>query len=232
MIASATIQNRFRLKHPMSSATTIGDMIFPLDTEAESFGASSDHVLLRATCAGSEAAFAEIVSRYRNPITGYVYRLLNDYETSVDIAQETFVRVYQARERYTTDYAFSTYIYRIATNLAISEMRRRKRRTFVSITNFFLARDQQPEHETTYALDIADTQPLQDSCVIERERQRAVQRAIASLPEMYRVPLVLRDIENKPYDEIAVLLEMNLGTTKSRISRARAMLKDKLAAYL
>ena len=82
----------------------------------------SDHHLIEATKQGDEAAFAEIVNRYRNPLTNYLFRMLNDYEEAVDLAQETFVRVYFAIERYHTDYAFSTYVYRIATNLAISEI--------------------------------------------------------------------------------------------------------------
>src|ERR1044072_3133761 len=97
----------------------------------------SDHQLIEATKQGDETAFAEIVSRYRNPITNYLYRFLNDYEEAVDLAQETFVRVYFAIERYHTDYAFSTYIYRIATNLAISEIRKRKRRPLLSLTGLF-----------------------------------------------------------------------------------------------
>ena len=84
----------------------------------------SDHALIEATRNGDEKAFEEIVSRYRNSITNYLYRFLNDYEEAVDLAQETFVRVYRARDRYQRSYAFSTYIYRIATNLAISELRK------------------------------------------------------------------------------------------------------------
>src|SRR5438552_15365669 len=95
---------------------------------------ASDHALLEATRIGDEDAFAELVSRYRNQITSYIYRMTNDYDGAVDLAQETFVRVYRAVERYQTTYAFSTYIYRIATNLAISELRKRKRRRLVCLT--------------------------------------------------------------------------------------------------
>src|SRR5205809_4146774 len=102
---------------------------------------TSDHALLEGTLAGDEDAFAELVRRYRNQITSYIYRMTNDYDGAVDLAQETFVRVYRAAERYQTSYAFSTYIYRIATNLAISELRKRKRRKLVSLTGFFQSRD-------------------------------------------------------------------------------------------
>lgn len=186
----------------------------------------SDHALIEATRQGDETAFAEIVSRYRNPITNYLYRLLNDYEEAVDLAQETFVRVYFAAERYHSGYAFSTYLYRIATNLAISEMRRRKRRRLLSLTGLFQSED---GSETEF--DLTDEKPLPDANLLDDEQQNVIARAIASMPEKYRLPIVLRDIEEKSYEEVAEILGLGLGTTKSRISRARALLKEKLKHY-
>ena len=189
----------------------------------------TDHALLEATRTGDEEAFAELVGRYRKQITSYIYRMTNDYEGAVDLAQETFVRVYRAAARYQTNYAFSTYIYRIATNLAISELRRRKRRRLVSLTGFFQTPDGGGE---THEFNPPDTRPLQDVALVDEERRTAVARAIATLPDKYRAPLVLRDVEGKSYEEIARILEMNEGTVKSRISRARSFLRDKLKAYL
>ncbi len=186
----------------------------------------SDHALIEAAKNGDEAAFAEIVQRYRNPITNFLYRFLNDYEEAVDLAQETFVRVYFALERYHTDYAFSTYIYRIATNLAISELRRRKRRKLVSLTGLFQYDNEEPQD-----FHPRDEKILPDQDLIENEQSRTIARAIATLPEKYRAPIVLRDVEGKTYDEIAQILELGLGTTKSRISRARKLLKGKLKNY-
>ena len=188
----------------------------------------SDHSLLAAAREGDDAAFAELVRRYRGQITNYTYRLVGDYETAVDLAQETFLRVFRAAGRYQSSYAFSTYIYRIATNLAISELRKRKRQRLVSLTSFFQPREQGDDCE----LDPADLRPLADTSLVEDERQRAVARAIATLPEKYRVPLVLRDVEEHSYEEIARILDMSEGTVKSRISRARAFLRDKLRQYL
>jgi RNA polymerase sigma-70 factor (ECF subfamily) len=186
----------------------------------------SDHALIEATKQGDEAAFAEIVNRYRNPITNFLYRFLNDYEEAVDLAQETFVRVYFAIERYHTDYAFSTYIYRIATNLAISEIRKRKRRKLLSLTGLF-----QTEDESETEFQPPDEKSLQDENLIEDERNRMIARAIAALPDKYRAPIILREIEDKSYEEIAQILNLGLGTTKSRISRARNLLKEKLKHY-
>ena len=187
----------------------------------------SDHALIEATKSGDEAAFAEIIDRYRNPITNYLYRFLNDYEEAVDLAQETFVRVYFAIDRYHTQFAFSTYIYRIATNLAISEIRRRKRRRLLSLTGLF-----QGEADEAVEFQPPDQKPLADTVLVDEERDRTIARAIAALPEKYRVPIILRDIEGRSYDEVADIMGLGLGTTKSRISRARALLKEKLQHYL
>src|SRR6266705_939253 len=187
----------------------------------------SDHALLEATRAGDEDAFAELVGRYRNQITSYIYRMTND-EEAVDLAQETFVRLYRAAGRYQTTHAFSTYLYRIATNLAISELRKRKRRRLVSLTGLLNPGD------GGEAVDFnpADERPLQDVNLVETERREAISRAISTLPEKYRAPLVLRDVQGKSYDEIAAILATSEGTVKSRISRARNFLRDKMHAYL
>lgn len=187
----------------------------------------SDHALVAAAKGGDEAAFAEIVARYRSPITNYLYRFLNDYEEAVDLAQETFVRVYFALERYHTEYAFSTYIYRIATNLAISELRRRKRRKLVSLTGLF-----QYGNDEAKDFEPPDEKPLAVDDLIETERARTIAGAIAALPEKYRAAVVLRDVEGKTYDEIATIMRLGLGTTKSRISRARKLLAERLKNHL
>ncbi len=206
------------------------DKLDQLRTEGNDTGVPdselSDHQLIEATKNGDDEAFSQIVARYRNPITNFLYRFLNDYEEAVDLSQETFVRVYFAIERYHTGYAFSTYIYRIATNLAISELRKRKRRTLLSLTGLFQS---DPDDATEY--QPPDERPLPDANVVEDERSRVIAKAIATLPEKYRVPIILRDIEGLTYDEIAAILELGLGTTKSRISRARGLLKEKLAHY-
>ncbi len=219
----------------MSAIYSADELVFSVATAGapvcaeEPVGEMTDHRLLEATKAGDGAAFAEIVRRYRNQITNYVYRMTNDYDLGVDLAQETFMRVYAAAERYQTSYAFSTYIYRIATNLAISELRKRKRRRLVSLSGVKRTRD---GREEAVEINPADVRPLQDAALVDAERRAAVQRAITTLPEKYRAPLVLRDVEGKSYEEIARILEASEGTVKSRISRGRNLLREKLRAYL
>jgi len=199
---------------PIAGQTPVGEM--------------DDHALLEATRTGDEIAFQEIVRRYRNLITNFVYRMLNDYDRAVDLAQETFLRVFMNAERYQANYSFSTYIYRIASNLAISELRQRKRRRLVPIPTFTSDKD-----SGEVEIDLPDTrQTRADDSMIEDERRRAVGRAITSLPEKYRTVVILRDIEGKSYEEISEVLGLSDGTVKSRINRARNLLKEKLKEYL
>ncbi len=187
----------------------------------------SDHELIAAAKAGDDDAFAQIVSRYKNAITNFLYRYLNDYEEAVDLAQETFVRVYFAIDRYHTEFAFSTYIYRIATNLAISEVRKRKRRRVLSLTGLFQSGD-----DETAEFQPPDQRKLVNAALEEDERNVIIAKAIEALPPKYRLPIVLRDVEGRSYEEVAAILELGLGTTKSRISRGRGLLKEKLKDHI
>src|SRR5258708_24115065 len=132
-IAPDRSENESEPTCPMRTLSSIEDLDFAAARPAPIMVRPlSDHALLQGTLAGDHDAFAELVGRYRNQITSYIYRMTNDYDGAVDLAQETFLRVYRAAGRYQTTHAFSTYIYRIATNLAISELRKRKRRRLVS----------------------------------------------------------------------------------------------------
>jgi len=223
------VNKRESLPAQMDTLSSIDELSFPAVLRPEVIADStSDHALLEATRTGDEDAFAELVARYRNQITSYIYRMTNDYDGAVDLAQETFVRLYRAVDRYQSSYAFSTYIYRIATNLAISELRKRRRRRLVSLTGFFQPKDGRESCE----FDPIDERPLQDTELVVEERRLAVQRAISTLPEKYRAPLILRDVEGRSYEEISRILQTSEGTVKSRISRARDFLREKMRAYL
>jgi RNA polymerase sigma-70 factor (ECF subfamily) len=228
----AQVVNLLSLKSPtcpMRTFRSIEDLNFAAAAPAPLVvQKTSDHALLEGTLAGDEDAFAELVARYRNQITSYIYRMTNDYDGAVDLAQETFIRVYRAAARYQTTHAFSTYIYRIATNLAISELRKRKRRRLVSLTGLLAA----GEGDEVRDFDAPDLRPLQDVDLVDSEKRRVVKKAIGTLPEKYRAPLVLRDVEGKSYDEIAQILRTSEGTVKSRINRARNFLRDKMRNYV
>jgi RNA polymerase sigma-70 factor (ECF subfamily) len=187
----------------------------------------SDHELIEATKNGDESAFAEIVARYKGQLTNYLYRMLGDYEESVDLAQESFVRVFFAIDRYHSRFAFSTYIYRIATNLAISEIRKRKRRKLLSLTGLY---QYEPDSDAEY--QPPDERPHPEDVLVSDELRKTIGKAISALPERYRAPIILREIEERSYEEIAEILGLGLGTTKSRISRGRGILRKRLEGYL
>jgi RNA polymerase sigma-70 factor (ECF subfamily) len=213
----------------MNTCLALDEFSYPnteVQRTAVSYKDLSDHKLIDATKEGDEDAFAEIVNRYRNQLTNYVYRMLNDYEEAVDIAQESFVRVYFAIDRYHSKYAFSTYIYRIATNLAISEIRKRKRRKLFSLTGLF-----QFEGDDDKEYQPSDEKPLPEDNTISVEKREVIEKAIVALPEKYRIPIVLREIQELSYEEVATVMGLGLGTTKSRISRGRGLLRERLRHY-
>lgn len=219
--------------HNQALDTTIPSGLTARENEALVYDSSipvdrmDDHMLIAGTREGDEAAFQELVNRYRNPITNFVYRMLNDYDRAVDLAQETFVRVYMNADRYQANYSFSTYIYRIASNLAISELRQRKRRRLIPIPSFFDKEGDEVE------IELPDERTIHpDDTMIHDERRLAIAKAIATLPEKYRTAVVLRDVEGRSYEEISEVLGLSDGTVKSRINRARNLLKEKLREYL
>jgi RNA polymerase sigma-70 factor, ECF subfamily len=199
-----------------------------LELNGEKSVVATDHELLAAIAQGDEGAFQEIVDRYRNQIINFIYRMLNDYDRAVELSQETFLRIYTSAHKYQATYNFSTYIYRIASNLAISELRQRKRRQWISIFSPFGNRND----DSDYELPLPDERPLQDELMIDDERRKAVSTAIQSLPEKYKLTLVLRDVEGLSYEKITEITGLTEGTVKSRINRARNLLREKLQKYI
>lgn len=173
-----------------------------------------------------ERAFTELVRRYQGRITNLVSRVLNDRECADDLAQEVFVRVFIHRRNYRRGSKVSTWVFTIAANLAKNEIRRRVRRR-----NWFsLDALQETLKDSTVVL--ADPTEGRDRQLEREQLQEAVGRAIGTIPEKYRLSVVLRDIEGLAYEEIALVLGIPGGTVRSRINRARAMLKRKLQPIL
>ena len=173
-----------------------------------------------------ERAFAELVRRFQGRVMNLVSRVLNDRECGDDITQEVFVRVYVHRRNYRRGSKFSTWLFTIAANLAKNEIRRRVRRR-----NWF-SLDALHEMLNDSAMVFADPREGSERLMEREQLQEAVGRAIATVPEKYRLALVLRDIEGMAYEEIAVVLGVPGGTVRSRINRARTMLKRKIQPLL
>jgi RNA polymerase sigma-70 factor (ECF subfamily) len=186
----------------------------------------SDEDLMARVAEDDERAFSELVRRFQGRVTNLIARVLNDRESSDDLAQEVFVRVFVHRRNYRRGSRFSTWLFTIAANLAKNEIRRRVRKR-----NWF-SLDALQEMLSDSAFQLADPAEGRELTLQREQLQEVVGRAIATIPEKYRVALVLRDIEGFAYEEIGQVLRIPGGTVRSRINRARGMLKRKLRPLL
>ncbi len=191
---------------------------------------TTDNSLVREFISGNDAAFAQLVVRYKDSITNYLNMMVNDYDTAADLSQETFLRVYRNIGRYSNLYQFSTWIYRIATNLAIDEMRYRKRRGQVFFKNVWGTRRSEDKETPEFELTDARRGPRDE--FLRKESGQVLGDAIRSLPEKYRTAFIMKEVQELPYEEIAKVLKCSAGTIKSRLHRARELLQRKLEHYV
>jgi len=180
---------------------------------------TDEELILEFQSNGTEKAFEILVQRFKNPLTNYVYRFLGDYDSCVDVVQEAFVKVYRYKDNYSSLAKFSTWIYTIAGNLARTEYQRKKRRNFFSISSF-------GEEEKTY--DIPDNSYRPDVEADMNMKSEIIQKALLKVRDSYREAVILRDVQEMSYEEIAEIMQIEVGTVKSRINRGRAELKKYL----
>ncbi len=165
------------------------------------------------------AAYDIIILRYKDQLLNFAYRFLGNIEESEDIVQETFLRLWRNRHAYRQIAKFSTWIYTIAGNLAKTELRKRKRRRIVSISDMGF---EDKEYE------IEDLMANTDREVNSAMTEKIIQNAINELPPRFREVIILRDIQELSYEDIGSILQIPLGTVKSRVNRARLKLQSKL----
>jgi RNA polymerase sigma-70 factor (ECF subfamily) len=176
----------------------------------------NDRELFNKVALDDEQAFTMFVNRYKNRLYNFIFRIIPEKETAEDILQDTFMRVYNQRKNYSPDYALSTWVYTIAINLVRSELRKRKLRRYLSLD--FLKEETDVELPDNTNPEPGMLKPL-------------LEKAIKELPPEYRLAFVLCDIDRLPYNEIAEIMRVPVGTVKSRINRARSMLREKLLPY-
>ena len=179
----------------------------------------SDEELIRRFQEDDYAAYDIIVFRYKDQLLNFAYRFLGNVEEAEDIVQETFLRLYRNKHAYRQIAKFSTWIYTIAGNLAKTELRKRKRRKVVSISDMGFE-DKEYEIED----EMANTDQVANSALTEK----IIQQAIDELPSRFKEVIILRDIQELSYEEIGSILRIPLGTVKSRVNRARLKLQSKL----
>ena len=184
----------------------------------EALARMNDEDLMAQFQQGTVEAYDLLVSRYKDPLTSYIYRFLGDMRECEDLLQETFLRVYRNRHSYRRIARFSTWLYTIAGNLARSEYRKRKRRRHYSLQS--VNRD-----EEAYEVEIPDETFSPDRHTDSTIQDRYIQEALRRIPDEFREVVVLRDVQQLAYEEIAAITGLPMGTVKSRINRGRTKLQ-------
>ncbi|NLK87885.1 MAG: sigma-70 family RNA polymerase sigma factor [Clostridiaceae bacterium] len=172
----------------------------------------TDYDLIQKCLAGQQEYFEELVTRYKKLIFSVVYNMINDKEEISDISQEVFIRIYKALDRYNPEYKFSTWAVRITTNLCL-DIHRKKRV------------NSQPIEEIE---DFSDGVDTPETCYLQKERSERIRRAIQSLPEKYRTPIILFHQNGLSYEEMTKVLGEPMTIIKNRLYRARLMLREAL----
>ncbi len=169
------------------------------------------------------AAYETLVKRYKDSLMNFVYRFVGDREAAIDIVQDTMVKFYLKKDSYQTIAKFSTWLYTIAANLAKNEIKRRKRRSFISLNQ---TNEDGPNVQVSDSKVVDPVRSAHNSLMDED-----IQKALLKVKPVYREMVILRDIEGFSYEEIAEMKNMSLGTVKSRINRGRNQLKKLLLKY-
>jgi RNA polymerase sigma-70 factor (ECF subfamily) len=176
---------------------------------------------------GDVHAFEELVDRYKQPVAGLIYRMIGDLHEAQDLCQTVFLQVYKSARRYRENAKFSTWLYTIARNLCLNEIRRRSRRPTESLERVSPTTGDEVRREVQ---DDEGRNPVDQ--ILELELEQKIQQTLAGLPENQRMAVLLYRQEDLSYEEISEIIGCSLSATKSLIFRARETLKQKLKPYL
>lgn len=180
---------------------------------------SDEKILIGRVLEGDHEAFAELVKRHETQVYNLCLRMSGNSEDARDLSQEAFLKAWRGLRFYQFESAFSTWLYRLTSNVCIDFLRSRKRRPSVSLT---------VDEEEPVEMEVEDSSPTPEEQVLHREQQYAVAKAMEQLEDEFRQVLTLRVIHDLPYEEIAEIMDLKVGTVKSRLARARMKLKKLL----
>lgn len=176
---------------------------------------------------GDDGAFNYLVEKYRRPLIGFMYRMTHNAATAEELAQEVFLRVYRSRTTYTADAKFSTWLYRIATNLAANHARdTRHERPEVQVSI------DEPDEESGTTVDVADSRSNVEQDLVREERLKAIRKHIQALPERQRMAVIMHKYQNMDYKQIAEVLKLSESATKSLLFRAYETLRERLKEFI
>ena len=202
-----------------SSSST--SLVKQLDKKKSQF-LYTDEMLISRFQSGDENAYVELVNRYKDKLTNFVFYFLKDEEHSEDIVQETFIRLYEKKHYYKEIAKFSTWIYTIARNLANTELRKKSRTKIMYLS-------QMSNYKKDY--DLKSSDPELNKNIEDEFLMKEIHAAIDKLPENYKSVIILRDIQGLNYEQISNIIGVPLGTVKSRINRARLQLQVDLMDF-
>ncbi len=196
----------------------------PAMAGAESY--TDAEVMLRVK-AGDQSAFDYLVQKYRRPLVSFMYRMARNSAAAEDLAQEVFLRVYRSRQTYEASAKFTTWLYRIATNLAVNHARdTRHERPEVTVSL------DEPDEETGTTLDVADGTITAEEALVRRERMLAIRSKVEALPERQKLAVIMHKYQQMDYKQIAEVLKLSESATKSLLFRAYETLRDQLKEFL
>ena len=187
----------------------------------------SDAEIMLQVKAGDDSAFAYLVQKYRRPMVNFMYRMAHNAAGAEDLAQEVFLRVYRSRETYEASAKFTTWLYRIATNLAVNharDTRHERAENQVSLD--------EPDEESGRTLDLPDRSPSAEENLVQRERLAAIRQRVQALPERQRIAVLMHKYQQMDYRQIAEVLKLSESATKSLLFRAYETLREELKEFV
>lgn len=205
----------------LSLQRTVEELLEAQKLDRATLESLSDEELMLLFQRDVRQAFDILVQRYQNPLMNYIFRFTGNNEDAADILQDTFMRVYSKKHLYKTIARFSTWVYTIAGNLAKSELRRGHRKYLTPI-------ERKKSDDEEYSIPLPDGDPLPDRSADRNIVFERIQEALLRIPEAFREAVILRDIQELSYEEIAEIIDLPIGTVKSRINRGRAQLQELL----
>ena len=206
------------------AATPSVAAVFPAGAGADS---QSDAEIMLRVKAGDQTAFDYLVQKYRRPMVSFMYRMARNAAAAEDLAQEVFLRIYRSRETYEASAKFTTWLYRIATNLAVNHARdTRHERPEVQVSL------DEPDQETGTTLEVPDASLNAEQEIVRRERMLAIRRKVEALPEQQRLAVIMHKYQQMDYKQIADVLKKSESATKSLLFRAYETLREQLKEFV
>lgn len=191
------------------------------------FSALTDAEVMLELRAGNMAAFDVLLAKYRKPIIHFMFRMVHNQAVAEELAQEVFLRVYRSRETYRAEARFSTWLYRIATNLGVNHARDTRHER--SASTVYL---DEPDAETGTTPDVADETPSAEAGMLRRERMNAIRQHVMALPERQRTAVLMHKYEGLDYKQIGEVLKLSESATKSLLFRAYQTLRERLKEFI